>query len=942
MSGPSRATLLPIGGRFFLLSILILFEYARVHAATAIAFNKSILPILSENCFECHGPDANQRQAGLRLDRRQNAVELRDGAAAIVPGDVDESEIVQRILSTDPDTIMPPPESKKELTKEETETLQQWIREGAVYQQHWAFEPIPQIPASLKDEQASRIVDHWVQSALEAVGLSLSETAPKTELIRRASFDLTGLPPHWEDVHSFVNDHSPQAFERVIDRLLASPEYGERWGRHWLDLARYADTHGASAIGFLRFPFSYTYRDYVVQAFNDDRPYNRFIEEQIAADQLNLKPNDPAYAGLGFLTVGRQFRNRHDLIDDQIDVITRGLLGLTVTCARCHDHKFDAIPTTDYYSLHATLANSESPDELPLVGSPPVPSNYLAELEQHKKRRDDLVFEQGTIMRSRLRMQVGLYLEELAKGTPEQDTSTTFLSYRTDELRPVVLENWRQYLNNFDVTDPVFGPWHQLLSIEREGFKKAALGLVESLESENGEPKEFKDQHRFPTPSPKWNPRVLEELKASEPESMIDVARAYGRVFESVHRRWLTELLNASEEATPDGQIIPDEDAKHQIINSDIERQLRRHLFASGTPTMLDFSRRKNLSMLNRGVTGHLGAAFSAIDGLNHKPHAPPRAMALQESLENLKPAFVFERGNPIQRGEPVWPRFLTALKNTTGQRNFPDGQRRLGLARAIVDPKNPLTRRVIANWVWLHHFGQGLVATPDDFGTRGRTPSHPELLDYLAEFLSQADWSLKRLHKLIMLSKSYQQSARENAKAREIDPENRFLWRMPTRRLEMEAMRDSMLAASGELEHKGGGKPFEEKDGQTVPRRSLYAFVNRDVISSLASTFDAANPSTCTLKRPETLVPQQTLFALNSDFVQQRAAKLIELPEFEATTRARSRIQFLYRRLFSRAPSPKEIETGITYLEKDDRRKRIWVQYAHALLASNEFHFVD
>ena len=942
MSGPSKATLLPIGSRFFMVISLLLSICVSTRSAERIAFNKSIRPILSEHCLECHGPDANQRKAGLRLDLRQTAVAIREGEAAIVPGDADKSAVIHRILSTDPDSVMPPPESKKELTTEEIKTLKQWIREGAVYQQHWAFEPIPQIPASLRSERPSKVIDQFVESALDAVALSLSETASKTALIRRASFDLTGLPPRWEDVQAFVNDDTPMAFERVIERLLASPEYGERWGRHWLDLARYADTHGASAIGFLRFPFSYTYRDYVVQAFNDDRPYNRFITEQIAADQLDLEPNDPAQAALGFLTVGRQFRNRHDVIDDQIDVITRGLLGLTVACARCHDHKFDAIPTTDYYSLHATLANSEPPDELPLVGAPEVPAKYQQNLDQHKQRRDDLVHEQGTIMRSRLRMQVGLYLEELAKGTPEQDTSTSFLSYRTDELRPVVLENWRRYLKRFDDQDSVFGPWHQLSGIENEGFKEAALGLLESLESANGDLKEFQDQHRFSTRSPTWNPKVLEELKASAPESMIDVARAYGRVFEAVHRRWLTELLNASAEASPTGKVIPDEDAEHRIINSDIERQLRHHLFASNTPTMLDFSRRKNLSMLNRGVTGPVGSAFSAIDGLNHEPYAPPRAMTLAESLENAAPAFVFERGNPIQRGEPVKPRFLTALEPTTEQRTFPNGRRRLGLAQAIVAPKNPLTRRVIVNWVWLHHFGQGLVATPDDFGTRGRTPSHPELLDYLAEFLSQSDWSLKQLHKAIMLSKTYQQSARENSSARVIDPENRFLWRMPTRRLEMEAMRDSMLFASGELEAKRGGKPFEEKEGKTVPRRSLYAFVNRDVISSLASTFDAANPSTCTLKRPETLVPQQTLFALNSEFVQQRAAKLIELPDFEAANGAKARIRFLFQRLYSRDPSTEEIELGITYLQQHDKRKRLWVQYAHVLLASNEFHFVD
>ncbi len=941
MPWPSRTTIRRLAGCCYLAGLIGLAGIPSPLWAQEISYRRDILPILADNCFECHGPDAKQREAGLRLDIRENALELTDGRAAIVPEKVGESELIRRIQSTDPDEVMPPPESKKALSAEQIKSLGQWIQEGAEYERHWAFEPIPRLNAFLSQEPPAKVIDHYITADLQKRQLSLSAPASRAALIRRATFDLTGLPPKWQEVQAFVFDDAPNAYERVIDRLLASPAYGERWGRHWLDLARYADTHGASAIGFQRFPFSYTYRDYVVQAFNEGRPYNRFIEEQIAADQLDLAPNDPAHAALGFLTIGRQFRNRHDVLDDQIDVITRGLLGLTVACARCHDHKFDAIPTSDYYSLHATLANSDAPPELPLVGSPDVPDRYQAELDRRKKHRDDLVYEQGVIMRSRLRMQVGMYLEELVKGTPEQDTSTTFLSYRTDEWRPVVLENWRRYLRTFDESDSVFGPWHRLSKIAAEDFKEATQDLVKSLEEENGDPKKFADEHRFSQRSPKWNPRVLEELKASAPASMLELARAYGRIFEATHRRWLSELLIASEEATPSGTVVPDEDAKHRIINSDIERQLRHHLFAPGTPTTLDFTHRKNVGMLNRGVTGPVGGAYGAIDSLNLEPHAPPRAMALKESTTEPKPAFVFERGNPIRRGELVRARFLSALSNSSSTA-FANGQRRLGLARAIVDPQNPLTRRVLVNWVWLHHFGQGLVATPDDFGTRGRAPSHPELLDYLAEKFHLEGWSLKRLHKAIMLSNTYQQSAREDSKAREIDPENRYLWRMPTRRLEMEAMRDSLLSASGELDRRIGGRPFEEKDGNAVPRRSLYAFVNRDVISNLASTFDAANPSTCTLERPETLVPQQTLFALNSKYVQERAAKLIELPALAATDAPRARIQFLYRRLFSREPTPQEIDLGIQYLSKENMQKSIWVQYAHALLASNEFHFLD
>ncbi|MEM7014189.1 MAG: DUF1553 domain-containing protein [Verrucomicrobiota bacterium] len=307
--------------------------------------------------------------------------------------------------------------------------------------------------------------------------------------------------------------------------------------------------------------------------------------------------------------------------------------------------------------------------------------------------------------------------------------------------------------------------------------------------------------------------------------------------------------------------------------------------------------------------------------------------MVLRESLEKTE-SFVFLRGNPVARGEAVEPRFLSELNPVS----FEDGKRRLGLAEAIVDPNNPLTRRVIVNWVWQHHFGRGLVRTPDDFGTRGDPPTHPDLLDFLCQQLLEDGWSLKKLHRRIMLTAVYQQASIENPAAREIDPDNRLLWRMPIRKLEMEAMRDSMLAASGELSRKMGGRPFEEK-GNAIPRRSVYALVNRDVISKLASTFDAADPSACTVKRPETMVPQQTLYALNSEYIQDRAKALMQLPEIRDAKDDNDRVRRIYQRVYSRAPSDDELQLGIEFVGAGDDG---WVQFAHTLLASNEFHFID
>ena len=809
----------------------------------------------------------------------------------------------------------------------------------AFAEKHWAFEPIQEYaPPEVAGEDLSEI-DRFIVARLREAGMELSEPISREKLIRRVTFDLTGLPPTWTDVQDFLKDESPEAFEKVVDRLLASQGYGERWGRHWLDLARYADTLGGSAIGFKKFPFSWTYRDYVIRAFNSDLPYDQFVLEQIAADQLGLPENDPALAGLGFLTIGRQFRNRHDRLDDRIDVISRGLLGLTVACARCHDHKFDPVSIHDYYSMHASLASSRVPNELPILGEPKISEKYTQDIARLEKKRDDIIREQGEVFRGRLRMQVGLYFKELAKGLPEQDTSTTFLSYRTEDIRPVVLERWRTYLAKRKENDPVFGPWKQLAKLDSENYEAACQKLVTQWIKENGDPKKFANEHQFNLTPPKWNPRVLEALQKSKPKSYVEVAEVYGQVFADVQRRWMKSLLLALEEAAVGGTVIPDEDGRHKVVNSSIERQLRHHLYNPGTPTDITFENRRDLGMLNRGLRDSVRNTVTAITNRNQSGDAPPRSMVLQEN-QNAKDAFVFLRGSPIARGDKVEPHFLSVLGGNADKK-FSDGERRLGLSKEIVDPKNPLTRRVIVNWVWQHHFGEGLVRTPDDFGSQGDPPTHPKLLDYLANKLLEEDWSLKKLHRRIVLSATYQQGSIEKPDYRETDPENLLLWRMPVRMLEMEAMRDSLLSVSGELDRRMGGRPFEEKGAGVVPRRSVYAFVNRDVISKLASTFNAADPEACTVKRPKTLVPQQTLYALNSDYIQNRAAALIRLPALKNQQNA-DRVQALYQRVYARSASSEEIESAVKFIQQSEKPDNAWKQLAHAMLASNEFHFVD
>ena len=952
--------------------LVVVFVEGAVHGQ--VDFNQQVRPIFAEYCVHCHGPDASKRSADLRLD-----VEAEAKKSAIVSGAADKSELIHRIEAIDPESVMPPPETGKALTPQEKEVLRKWIDQGAKYSDHWAFQPIGRaedLIAALPSDEGGNAspVDRFLQSKLNAVGLSFAPEVHRTQFIRRATFDLTGLPPTWAEVEAFVNDSADGSIERLIDRLLESPRYGERWGRHWLDIARYADTHGGAAIGFTSFPFSYTYRDYVIRSFNQDIPADRFLVEQIAADQMGLAEGDPSLAALGFLTVGMQFRNYHDTIDDQIDVITRGLMGLTVTCARCHDHKFDAITTADYYSLYATIAPSKSPTQLPEIGSvsdEKAREQYSRELKELSTKLHQFSREQNEVMRNRLRLQVGMYLSEIAKGMGEQDISTQFLSYRTDDFRPYVFNRWLKYLKGLTADDPVFGPWIEMQSwgpVPAEEFQKRCGEYIAKLAGELDAAGRTPDKvHALRGEPLKWNPFVVDAIQEKKPSSLMELATVYGGVFAEQQRLWLQSLLDATLEATSADTVVPDDNPKHLVVNSPSHRQIRHHLYSPGTP--LDIPEDEASRLTNRTINDLISGKKSAIHALNlSSPGSPPRAMIVRE---DPKPddAFVFLRGNPLARGEKVEPRFLSALTRDSQNRDsqnrdsqnkvFDDGKRRLGLARAVIAESNPLTRRVLVNWLWQNHFGVGLVRTADDFGTRGQPPTHPELLDYLADEFGKHGWSFKWLHRQIMLSRAYRQGAVESERARELDPENRTLWRMPRKRLEFEAMRDAMLTVSEELDITMGGRPVDLNVSPAVPRRSVYGFINRDVIANLMSTFDAANPNACTAKRPETTVPQQTLFALNSDFIQDRAVKLAALTKALNLETDEARIVALFRRTLGREPNGNELEQvkgfvndtggfvspseGITVPDgavKDPEGR--WAQLAHLLLASNEFTFLD
>ncbi len=632
-------------------------------------FETRIRPVLIEKCFKCHGGDKVSSE--LRVDSRDALLKGGEyGQPSIVPGKPEESLLIDAIDPQNEDIEMPPGEK---LSARVVEDFRTWIRNGAVWPKapgsgpldpafvaegHWAFRPIkrPVPPTVQNTEWVSNEVDQFVLAKQEAVGLAPSPRADRATLIRRLSFDLLGLPPTYDEVQAFVADESSDAWPRLVDQYLASPEYGERWGRHWLDVARYADTKGYVFTADRSYPFAYAYRDWVIRSLNEDLPYDDFLIRQIAADWLTCDGKLPQseLAAMGFLTLGRRFlNNRHDIIDDRIDVLTRGTMALTVTCTRCHDHKYDPISQADYYALYGVFASSREPEK-------------------------------------------------------------------------------------------------------------------------------------------------------------------------------------------PDG------------------------------------------------------------------------AMPLLEADKPFNP-YVFLRGQPGNRGPQVKRQFLEVLAGPD-QKPFEKGSGRLELAQSIASADNPLTARVMVNRIWRQHFHASMVTTPSDFGLRCDPPTHPELLDWLAADLIENNWSIKSLHRNILLSATWQQSSVDDPAKRASDSENRLLWRMNRGRLELEPMRDSILAVSGTLDPAMTGTSVDIVKTPTTPRRTVYGFIDRQNLPALFRTFDFAIPDTHSPGRFKTSVPQQTLYLRNSPFVRNQIAALVKsLPDDSPTIRIRD----LFRRVLSRDPSADEVQQCEQFLQQ-------------------------
>ncbi len=877
-------------------------------------FEKKIRPVLAARCYECHSARAEKLRGGLHLDSPEGILRGGNSGAALAPGRPAESLLVRAIRHADEELRLPP---KGKLADGEIADIESWILRGAPVPRaagaapagpsaaaHWAFRPPgrPAPPPVRLRDWPINLIDPFILHELEKLGLRPAPEADRRTLLRRLSADLTGLPPAPTEVEAFEKDSSPDAVEKAVDRLLSSPRFGERWGRHWLDVARYSDTKGYVFREERRFPFSHTYRDWVIRALNEDLPYDRFLLQQIAADGLDVGDDRRPLAALGFLTLGRRFLNREpDIIDDRIDVVTRGTMALTVSCARCHDHKYDPFSMKDYYALYGVFAGSREPRNLPVIGPALRGEETLAyEKELARRQAEAAKFRESRFdtLAPPLRSagQIAEYLQAAheARGLADENALRGFAQKR--DLKGLVLERWIDHLRRHGPGDPVFGPWH--------GAK----------------------------PGPGVNPLVARALAGKAPGK--EAAEAYGSL--------LAEFDRTAPEEDPDREalrrVVRGPDAPPDVPLDHVDRILNR-------------ADRDKLRDLDRKIE-ELRATH---------PGAPEQAMALEDAPAPPE-ARVFIRGNPANPGEAVPRRFLALL----GGRVFTQGSGRLELARAIADPANPLTARVLVNRVWSHLLGAGLVRTPSDFGVRSDPPSHPELLDWLARRFIEDGWSIKKLIRLIALSATYRQSSRDDARARAEDPDNRLLWRANRRRLDFEAMRDSLLAVSGGLDLTMGGRAVPisanptvktRQDAETIRnegggdpsqstysgRRSVYLFIDRQNLPSTFRDFDFASPDTHSPQRHRTTVPQQALYLMNSPFVAEQARRLAARPEVAGEAARDRRIAALHRIVFGRAPTPEEAALGARFVEGEgDGALKPWEKYAQVLLISNEFMFID
>jgi hypothetical protein len=842
----------------------------------SVEFSRDVRPILERTCWKCHGPE--KQKGGLRFDRRQGAITTSDsGKQAIQPGRPDESELIRRVEATDAGERMPP--KSDPLNREQIQILRTWIKQGATWpetaeapkagrremvvtdedRRHWSYRPLRAVdPPIVKAGTWCRTpVDRFIVAALEARGIHANPPADRRVLIRRLYFDMLGLPPSPEEVDAFVADPRPTAYEDLVERLLASPRYGERWGRHWLDVARYADSDGLESDADR--PNAYRYRDFVIRAFNDDLSFQTFVRRQLAGDEY--EPDNPqALAATGFLTAAltevlevpmeeEKLRFRFNELDDMAVTTVSAFLGLTLGCARCHDHKFDAIPTRDYYRLQCAFTTTA---------------------------RDNVLLT----------------------------TRAEAAAYRKRDAE-----------------------WSALYKASQQKLKE-----------------------------------------------------------------WLDEQKKPHEAALRNAKIdaLPISDAEKKLLKEQPDSEAAKKL-AKKHEKALAISDADYRSVFTAEQTGRWDALKNEVDAVHRaRPQSPPTALALIDKKPQPEPTFLLDRGDFYAKKERLQVGFLTVLTGARLPEEYwaaarraipPDhstGQRR-ALAEWMTDVEHgagPLLARVIVNRIWQHHFGEGLVRTVSDFGVRGEPPTHPELLEWLANRLVADGWRLKSLHRLILNSSVYRQAATFDAARAEIDPDNRLLWRRRAQRLEAEILRDTVLSVSGTLNPQVFGPAFKPPippeamlarntkdpypkdlvDNWDTHRRSVYLFHKRVVQHPILQAFDGPDAATTCGRRNTTTVAPQALALLNDTFFRARATEFAGKLFDKAGAKPEDWVNRGFRLAVSRLPSDAERAACVEFIRRrmDSRRTRESSQtpeairlnaltdFCQALFSLNEFIYVD
>jgi len=898
---------------------------ATLGADSAEFFETKIRPVLASNCYSCH---SGSKLGGLRVDSREALLQGGKSGAAIVPGDPDKSLLIKAVRQTEAKLKMP---MGGKLKDTEVEDLVAWVKAGATWPEaakapaavtsgeyvirpeqraFWSFQPLRKTePPAIQDTGwAKTNIDRFVLVRLDKEKLKPVKPADKLTLIRRATLDLTGLPPTWAEVDAFEKDNSTDAFAKVIDRLLASPQYGERWGRYWLDVARYGEDDYRSLDpqrrGYNPYPFAYLYRDWVIKAMNDDMPYDQFVKAQLAADLMDEKQRAKLLPALGFLGGGPWFYDNGsvevthaDERHDRVDVVSRGFLGLTVGCARCHDHKYDPIPTKDYYSLAGVFVNTVY-HEYPMVPKD-VAEDYKKkekQIEDRQKLLGEFMQTESSQLAQTLAFQAAKYMQAAWKVTGDQKADLSRV-VDDDKLDYELLERWVKFLAKPPRNYPYLKDWQDM--IKRGGASAEAKKLAEQFQATlvdiMFEHNEIKDDNDII--ANKALPTNKKRKFANLPNEFItndDFCPGCGLTLETLPLEkmnlWTDVFMRELEASDP---LDPPNRQKPGLLvfrGWGLERQL-----SAERRTYIE-ALRADIELLKKQIPAHFPYVHGVIDA--EKPADLPLA----------------KRGSPFNLGDPVPRHFLSVLSETPAPLSHGSG--RLDLADEIV--KQPLAMRVIVNRIWRGHFGTGIVDTPSNFGITGDRPSDPQLLEYLAQTLVDTGMSIKKLHREIMLSSVYQLSDDNVAENFDKDPDNRLYWRANRRRMDAEEIRDAILAVAGDLDTKIGGPSAPLTPD--FERRTVYGKVSRYRLDEYLQLFDFPSPNLSAEKRFATNVPLQRLFFMNSDFVQQQAELLARKIEAEPDNTAR--VQKAYQLIFGRAATPDEVKVGLDYLASEPMKE--------------------